>query len=1026
MFFAGLFSGCVKDGTCIHPQESVEATLTLRVAGNAATRALDAGDEDEIGEIDILVFGKPSASDPDAGAAYSYRARTTRIIDGGDNGGGKSFRVTLKKSDDHQRLVVLANSRSVIEPLTAGFDGKTYEEVMAGLVMTKPGAWNSATGTYDPLPMWGQSAFRVFTEAESAAGEIELIRSLARIDVVVNAAAQDDFILSGVWFYNPSTKGLLAPSASNWDAMEGEAVAVSLPSAGRSASPVPFPYTELTTEDVALQGVIYTFEAPAAAGNTAATDACLVVKGSWNGETDSYYRIDFHDGTDFLPLLRNFHYVVSIDEVKARGYPNETEALSSGFTALTAVTKVWNEGDMGSVVWDGHHYLTVSTNEYTVYPEAQAITGISAGTNYPEGWKAAATLGPDDDPDWFTIEPGSSAGAGNKAPHAINMVLLANTGDHDRTAVVTVTAGRLQQEITITQKVDPLLSLDVGDVEVIFSASNPESFSLPVEWEPAANPVRLELVHAGTAAAAAYPQLNGYTAGISFSSGTLATDSPTLADADGISTNGGSAMLAMLPDAANLATFEEQRSILKITSDDGSGNTATKTVLLRQFDYAIQVTGTPSAYQLGTTYSVTLKANAQWEVVKSGNTGQITVPVTEGEPNTSGITFNFTTGNMENAVPVLTFRLKEHTDVYKNVNVILYKLDPNCYILYPQQQEARNYVDIPIRKVYEAWANDVDLNGIRAGDASAMAPDSRYTTGLLWQDKKGLIPGDVGDLVGDGEDATFRVTANISGIEGNAVVYLAENGVVRWSWHIWVLRSDDDPTTGTTYTNRHTGAIIMDRDLGATANFAPLSDTDVDCHGLLYQWGRKDPFPGARVTNSNADKPIYGSEDQELNIGVDDVPVNYNLANAVMNPLVFYTNPSTSYYDSWWYSDQPQRVIDRADLWNSNHVKTIYDPCPEGWRVPVSSFLEKVVYNVNDYDKNRGIGLSDAAGNFIGFFPLSGYRNQMSGNLYAVGTDWHGRISMRNQGIMIGQTSLTATAGITNGRGLSVRCVKIR
>lgn len=1030
LFFAWLFAGCVKNDVGIPQQESVETTLTLRVAGNAATRALGAGDEDEIGEIDILVFSKPMVSDPDAGAVYSYRARTTRIIPAENNGSEKSFRVTLKKSDDYQRLVVLANARSVIESLIAGFGGKTYEEVMAELVMTEAGAWNSTTGAYDPLPMWGQSGFKVFTEAASASCEIELIRSLARIDVVVDATAQDDFILSGVWFYNPSTKGLLAPLASNWNAAESEAVAVSLPSVGRAASPTPFPYTTLTTDDIALQGVIYTFEAPAAAENTSSADACLVVKGSWNGETDSYYRIDFHDGADFLPLLRNFHYIVSINEVKGRGYPNETEALSSGFTALTAVTQVWNEGDMGSVVWDGSHYLTVSINEYTVYPEPQAITGISAGTNYPEGWKATVTLDLNDEPDWFTIDSGSLAGAGDKAPHAIHMTLLANAGNHDRTAVVTVTAGRLKQEITIVQKVDPLLSLDVGDVEVIFSASNPESFSLPVEWEPAANPVTLELVHAGTAAAAGYPQLNGYTAGISFGGDNiLAEDEPTLADADGITTNGGLAMLVMLPDAADLATFEERRSILKITSAADQEHTKTKTVLLRQFDYAIQVNGMSPSYQLGTTYSLTLKANAQWTVGISGDTGEIAVPVTEGEPNTSGVTFKFTTGNTEGKRSVLKFYLNEREDIYQEIDISLYKLDPNCYILYPQQQGMRNYVDIPIRKVYEAWANDKDLNGTNAGNAWAMRPGSTYTTGLLWQDKKGLIY-DIGNLSGGGRDATFRVTANRIGIEGNAVVYLAENGIIRWSWHIWVLKGDDDPTIGISYTNRHTGAIIMDRDLGAITNFAPINDADVDNHGLLYQWGRKDPLPGASAVNSTLTKMLYNIDDLPLSgIGgfqIENVSVDYNLANSVMNPLVFYSNPRTSYYDSWWYSNQPQSIIDRTDLWNSNNVKTIYDPCPEGWRVSVSSFLEKVMYDVNNYNKDRGIELFDAAGNFMGFFPMSGYRNQMDGGLYSVGTDWHSRISMRNQGIMIGHTSLTATAGITNGRGLSVRCVKIQ
>jgi hypothetical protein len=59
------------------------------------------------------------------------------------------------------------------------------------------------------------------------------------------------------------------------------------------------------------------------------------------------------------------------------------------------------------------------------------------------------------------------------------------------------------------------------------------------------------------------------------------------------------------------------------------------------------------------------------------------------------------------------------------------------------------------------------------------------------------------------------------------------DGVILWSWHIWLVQ---DQIGYNTYANN--AGVLMDRNLGATSAI----EYDSGTIGLLYQWGRKDPF----------------------------------------------------------------------------------------------------------------------------------------------------------------------------------------
>ncbi|WP_147293618.1 hypothetical protein [Chryseobacterium indoltheticum] len=184
---------------------------------------------------------------------------------------------------------------------------------------------------------------------------------------------------------------------------------------------------------------------------------------------------------------------------------------------------------------------------------------------------------------------------------------------------------------------------------------------------------------------------------------------------------------------------------------------------------------------------------------------------------------------------------------------------PNSYIFTGRDKNGNN-VDglyIPVKKAYEMWKNGNYMKG-------NTIPSGVISADVLWEDNMGLIKSKenyVLDIIGSGENAEIKIPIN-KVKEGNAVIAYKIDGVVYWSWHVWVT---DDPTNGSTYKSYDdvkrelsNGTVEtipnsewgwMDRNLGAlggTLNGEGWNRSG----GLMYQWGRKDPFPP--LTNNDA------------------------------------------------------------------------------------------------------------------------------------------------------------------------------
>lgn len=145
--------------------------------------------------------------------------------------------------------------------------------------------------------------------------------------------------------------------------------------------------------------------------------------------------------------------------------------------------------------------------------------------------------------------------------------------------------------------------------------------------------------------------------------------------------------------------------------------------------------------------------------------------------------------------------------------------------------------------------------------------------------------------------------------KGNALIAAKDAyGTVLWSWHVWFT---DQPEGQEYY---HNAGTMMDRDLGATEN---------SCGGLLYQWGRKDPFLCYKSTQV---QPTIGVYNHTINSEPNTGTIEYSIS----NPTVFITK--NSYNSDWFYTGSS--LTDNTRWTESSNEKSIYDPCPAGWRVP--------------------------------------------------------------------------------------------
>ena len=218
-------------------------------------------------------------------------------------------------------------------------------------------------------------------------------------------------------------------------------------------------------------------------------------------------------------------------------------------------------------------------------------------------------------------------------------------------------------------------------------------------------------------------------------------------------------------------------------------------------------------------------------------------------------------------------------------------------------------------------------------------------------------------LIGFETAADFR--------KGNAVIAAKDAaGKILWSWHIWFT---DQPDEQVYYNGAGT---MMDRNLGATC----ATPDDVGALGLLYQWGRKDPFLGS----ASVSETVIAGSTMTWPSAVTSDNSNGTIEFTIANPTTFVLGNPNNY--DWYYTGDS--MTDDTRWTGTDSRKSIYDPCPAGWRIPDEEVWTVACGTATHYDGNgTGVNFSGVFGDDQTiWYPASGSMRFNQGTISSVGS----------------------------------------
>ena len=266
----------------------------------------------------------------------------------------------------------------------------------------------------------------------------------------------------------------------------------------------------------------------------------------------------------------------------------------------------------------------------------------------------------------------------------------------------------------------------------------------------------------------------------------------------------------------------------------------------------------------------------------------------------------------------------------------------------------------------------------------------------------------------EGEYVYFQMPESLHA--GNAVL-AAKNGAgtILWSWHIWVPATEIVTANYGIYP-----APMMDRNLGALVASTADAAAPVESFGLTYQWGRKDPFPGAKAVSSNDNATVAGVA-VSVTDGIGEADESkISLEQSIQNPTLL------------GHAQNADWLLPSDNTRWKNDLKTMYDPCPPGYRVPAreteSAFHSSDLSAATGWQENAG-NYWFALGDPLAVFPFAGYRDDYSpGSLshaYDRGAYWTAYSSQDAKAYYVNVragSSHSRTEG-PKSRAISVRCV---
>ena len=247
---------------------------------------------------------------------------------------------------------------------------------------------------------------------------------------------------------------------------------------------------------------------------------------------------------------------------------------------------------------------------------------------------------------------------------------------------------------------------------------------------------------------------------------------------------------------------------------------------------------------------------------------------------------------------------------------------------------------------------------------------------LVWSDGFYMVE----DVHLEGDYLVFTINPDYMQ-QANAVVAVRDDqGRIMWSWHIWVtdrtlakvfhLQDGLDGTPNAygmmkcnlgwvdgkeVYYNSRDLNFVFTQEYSGLQGTLKVHQTGAafdykDVGSTYYQWGRKDPLVALRNWENVRFEDYRLHETSDPKYVYKYASGTVDLGTAIQNPNIFYTRNTSGYID-WLDSPNPS-------LWDASSsaggagerdkklsVKTIYDPSPRGYKVPVPRAFSVLVNN---------------------------------------------------------------------------------
>lgn len=625
---AAVFSSCMTelDSNTLTPggengADEQEVLLKLNVPGAAkpgeksGTRAVNADEEEEIDDLYVLAFKAETDESQDS---YAYYVPAKK---GADNA---TWTALLKVKDYDQRFIVIANAQGAngnlvhaINALKPGEKTKAQIKELLKVTLTDTEKTNgfNATGTNDhsAFTMCGQTAATKITAGGNIDLQVNLYRIMGRIQVYFGdkqGTGVGNFTPTTVRLYNFNDKAQVIPAELGGKVSQTTVPADAVLQKGEAS------YQVVGNK---LEYSVYLFETAqpdAADADKHTKRPCLVVGGKYNGGTaDKYYRVDLGTpkaGTgntelDYLDVLRNHSYEITVTSVSGEGHDTEQDALESKAANMTATVIRWDETEIGNIDFDGEKFLGIGTMEYSV--ERMGSENLMQKVSASTGLAWTATLLNEDGqgtPDWvrFKLAEGTTAaetsgtGAGVNSPADVAFTVDGKTAAGERVAIMRFKAAHLEVDAKVIQTNDNRVFIEVPDELIVFDGEADNTQMLDITFGPENTILTWELVDGDTP--------------ITF------TTTPTIdGSADGttgISSDAAGSKVATASFAAQAIPETGTRTMtLRLIAKNRNGDIAARIVKLSQIKLGVSLAKTWFITD-GNEQKLYVDANFDWEV----------------------------------------------------------------------------------------------------------------------------------------------------------------------------------------------------------------------------------------------------------------------------------------------------------------------------------------------------------------------------------------------------------------------------